>query len=235
MSQRRIQPTRLGGNLPAFLVGTTVLDLAHQIDASGDDDEDDANVLGKRKHEVAEGFCFHTGIAVIQFTHTRYTFYNMSHVGTKFTRSHFLTALFFAAYTLHKNGKDTGTVQSNLLGADECRLQVKENGVESEGTTQLPTLLHRLVQQRFCFFKIFCRKRISREYFQTLKSINYLLFFFHFTAKLKKYCTYCCKKTKKIVNLAWQKVLCSEKYKNYLFFHSLHRTFVRRNVLFVHC
>ena len=73
--------------LAALFIGSAFLDLTHQVDTVGNDDEDDAHVFGKGKQEVAEVLGFDAGVAGIELVDLGYSVENGCYLVAKLLAS----------------------------------------------------------------------------------------------------------------------------------------------------
>ena len=119
----------------ALLQGAALLDLAHEADAAGDDDEDDAHVLGKGEEQVAEVLRLDAGVLLIDFLHAQEAVDDMLHVGTEVALHLLLRDGSQADAVVEQDGQQAGAVQAYFLGQDDGCLQVEQDGVQAEGVT----------------------------------------------------------------------------------------------------
>ena len=183
--QRSIEHTGFGGYALAFFLRPALLDLPHQIDTTGNDDEDDAHVFCKREQQVAEVFGLDGRILLVYFVDTNQSVYDVGHIGAKFPTDIFGGDFSQCHTVVKQNGQDAGTVQPYLFSRDGSRLHIEENGVKAECVALQSAVHDGLLQYLTNFGEIVGCEHIGNEALQLLLSLAQFCFF------LLCQCNYC--------------------------------------------
>ena len=130
---------------PGLQVGR-LLDLAHQVHAVGNHDEDDPHVLGEREEQVAEVFRFDGRALGIEFVD-----FHQAPDDARYVFAVLLADRLEGAQSpLHRfvehDAQDGSPFHADFLGHDDGRLHVLDDGVHAERVARQVPVGHRLHQ-----------------------------------------------------------------------------------------
>ena len=147
MRQRSIQVGRLVGHLQASLVVVAVLDLAHRVHAVGNHDKDYAHVLGKGEQQVAEVLRLDGRVLLIQACRAHQSAQDTRHIIAKLPCHLFGRDESHLHDIVEQYAHDGCTAHAHLIGYDDSRLQVIDDGVEPEAVALEASLAYGVGKQ----------------------------------------------------------------------------------------
>ena len=163
VGQGGVEVCRLVGHAEARLVVLCILYLAHDVDAVGYHDEDDAHVLGKGQEQLAEVLRLDAGAFQVQILHADEAPDDACHVFAEVAR-HLVGGIGPAAHrVVQHHAQDGRAPHSYLLGHDDCRLHVLDDGVQAEHVARQGRFLHGAYQAFFQPPAIFLLQGVAGE------------------------------------------------------------------------
>ena len=147
MCQWSIQVGRLVGYLQACCLILAVLDLAHRVHAVGNHDEDYAHVLGKGEQQVAEVLRLDGRVLLIQACRAHQSAQDTRHIIAKLPCHLFGRDESHLHDIVEQYAHDGCTAHAHLIGYDDSRLQVIDDGVEPEAVALEASLAYGVGKQ----------------------------------------------------------------------------------------
>ena len=144
MCQWGIEDASLVGHFLTCFIAAQFLDLPHEIHTIGNNDEDNAHILGKRQHEVTIVFGLDAVALGVQLVNFQQAVNDFQHIVTK-QFANFSFGYQTVMYILMEHGTDddspTGT---DFFDGNQGCLQVEQHRVETEFAFEFGLLLNLL-------------------------------------------------------------------------------------------
>ena len=132
VGQGCVEIAGLDGHALLRLVVGRVLDLPHHVQSAHDDDEDDADVLGKGHQQGAEILGLYGGRPQVEALYLAQPVQNLRHVRAEVPLDVFPGACPAQGHGAEHDGQDGRAAQPYLFAHDDGRLQVEHNGMQAK-------------------------------------------------------------------------------------------------------